>query len=40
MLSALPKGDFNWEAEEIDNRWFEVLCQEQVQYDDSRAKKA
>jgi len=40
MLLALPKGDFHREAEDIHNRWFEVLCQERVQYDDYRAKKA
>jgi hypothetical protein len=39
MLLALPKGEFHWEAEDIDNGWFEVLCQAQVQYDDHRAKK-
>ena len=40
MLLALPKGDFHREAEDIHNRWFEVLCQERVQYDDNRAKMA
>jgi hypothetical protein len=40
MLLALPKGDFHLEAEDIHNRWFKVLCQEQVQYDDNHAKKA
>jgi len=40
MLVALPKGDFHREAEDIHNQWFEVLCQEQVQYDDNRAKMA
>jgi hypothetical protein len=40
MLVALPKGDFHREAEDIHNRWLEVLCQEQVQYDDSCAKMA
>jgi len=40
MLLALPKGDFHREAEDIHNRWFEVLCQERVQYDDNHAKKA
>jgi len=40
MLLALPKGDFHREAEDIHNGWFEVLCQERVQYDDNRAKKA
>jgi len=40
MLSALPKGDFNREAEDIHNQWFEVLRQERVQYDDDRAKIA
>jgi hypothetical protein len=40
MLLALPKGDFHQEAENIRNQWFELLCQERVQYDDNRAKKA
>jgi len=40
MLGALPKGNFHREAEDIHNRWFEVLFQEQVQYDDNCAKKA
>jgi hypothetical protein len=40
MLLALPKGDFHQQAEDIHNRWLEVLCQERVQYDDHRAKKA
>jgi hypothetical protein len=40
MLVALPKGDFHQEAEDIDNQWFEVLCQERVQYNDNRAKIA
>jgi hypothetical protein len=40
MLLALPKWDFHGEAEDIRNRWLEVLCQEQVQYDDNRAKMA
>jgi hypothetical protein len=40
MLVALPKGDFHREAEDLHNGWFEVLCQERVQYDDSRAKIA
>jgi hypothetical protein len=40
MLVALPKGDFHREAEDIQNRWFKVLCQERVQYDDNRAKIA
>jgi len=40
MLSALPKGDFHCEAEDIHNRWFDVWCQERVQYDDNRGKKA
>jgi hypothetical protein len=40
MLLALPKGDFNREAEDIHNQWFDVLCQERVQYDDNCAKKA
>jgi len=25
MLSAMPKGDFHRQAEDINNRWFEVL---------------
>jgi len=40
MLLALAKGDFQQEAEDIHNRWFNVLCQERVQYSDNRAKKA
>ena len=40
MLVALPKGDFHREAEDIHNRWFEVLCQDRVQYEDNRAKMA
>jgi len=40
MLVALLKGDFHQEAEDIRNRWFKVLCQERVQYDDNRAKMA
>jgi len=40
MLSALPKWVFHREAEDINNRWFEVLCQERVQYNDNRAKMA
>jgi hypothetical protein len=40
MLVALPKGNFGREAEDIHNRWFEVLCQERVQYDHNRAKMA
>jgi hypothetical protein len=40
MLVALPKGDFYREAEDINNRWCEVLCQERVHYDDNRAKMA
>jgi len=28
MLLDLPKGDIHWEAEDIHNQWFEVLCQE------------
>ena len=38
MLVALSKGDFHREAGDIHNRWFEVLCQERVQYYDNRAK--
>jgi len=40
MHLALPKGDFDREAEDIKNQWFQVLCQEQVQYQDNCAKKA
>jgi hypothetical protein len=40
MLLALPKEDFHQEDEDIHNQCFEVLCQEQVQYNDNRAKKA
>jgi len=40
MFVALAKGDFNRQAEDIHNRWFEVLCQERVQYDDNRATMA
>jgi len=40
MLSALPKGDFHPEAEDMHNQWFEVLGQERVQYYDNCAKKA
>jgi hypothetical protein len=40
MLLALPKEDFHREAEDIHNQWIKVMCQEQVQYDDKRAKMA
>jgi len=40
MILALPKGDFHRDAEDIQNRWFEILRQDQVQYDDNRANKA
>jgi hypothetical protein len=40
MHLALPRGDFHREAEDIHNQWFDVLCQEQVQYDDNHAKMA
>jgi hypothetical protein len=40
MLKAVPKGDFHREVEDIYNRWFEVLCEEQVQYADNCAKMA
>jgi hypothetical protein len=40
MLLALPKGDFHRQAEDIQNRWFEVLCQERLQYDHNGAKMA
>ena len=36
----LPNGDFHREAEDTHNRWFQVLCQERVQYNDNRTKKA
>jgi len=38
MLLAQPKGDFHREADNIHNEWFEVMCQERVQYYDHRAK--
>jgi len=38
MLLALPKGHFQGEVEDIQNRWFEVVCKERVQYYDNRAK--
>jgi len=40
MRLALPKADFQWEAEDIHNQWFEELCQERVQYDDNHANTA
>jgi hypothetical protein len=40
MLLALPKVDFHREAEDIQDRWFEVLCQERVQYDNNRTNNA
>jgi hypothetical protein len=40
MLLALAKGYFQWEAEDIQNRWFKVLRKERVQYYDTHAKKA
>jgi hypothetical protein len=40
MLLTLPQGDFHREVEDIHNEWFEVLCQERVQYDDNHGKKA
>jgi hypothetical protein len=40
MLLALPNGNFHREVEDIHNRWFEVVGQERVQYDDTRTKKA
>jgi hypothetical protein len=40
MLLALPKGEIRWEAEDIHNRRFEVLCQNHVHNDDNRANKA
>jgi hypothetical protein len=30
MRFALRKGNFHLETEDIQNQWFEVLCQEQV----------
>ena len=38
MLFALSKGDFHQEDEDIHNWWFEVSCQELVQYDDNHTK--
>jgi hypothetical protein len=38
MVLALAKGDVDWLAEDIHNRWFEVLRQEQMKYDDNCAK--
>jgi hypothetical protein len=40
MRVALPKEDFHREAEDINNWSLEVMCQEQGQYDDNRAKMA
>jgi len=40
MLLALPKGDFHQEAENVQNRWFNVLSQDRAQSDDYHAKKA
>jgi hypothetical protein len=40
MLLTLTKWDFYREAEDINNGWFAVLCQERVQYDVNRAKMA
>jgi len=40
MLLALPKRDLRQEADDIHNGWFDVLCQERVQYYDDHAKKA
>jgi hypothetical protein len=39
MPLALPMGDFHQKDGDIHNRWFEVLFQELVQYDDNRTKK-
>jgi len=39
MLLAQPERDFQREADDIQNAWFEVLCKEQVQYYDNCAKK-
>jgi hypothetical protein len=39
-MLALQKGDFHREAEDIHHRWFDVLWQKCVQYDDQEAKKA
>jgi hypothetical protein len=40
MLLALPKGDVQLEPKAIHNLWFEVLCQERVQYHENHAKQA
>jgi len=40
MLSSGPEGDFHGEAEDVYNRWFEVLLQERVQYNDICANEA
>jgi hypothetical protein len=40
MLLALTMGYFHREVEDIQNRLFEVLWQERVQYDDNHAKRA
>jgi hypothetical protein len=40
MVVAQPKEDFHRQAEDIHNRWFEVFCQDRVQYDEYCAKKA
>jgi len=40
MLLALLKEDVHRKAKDIHNLWFEVLCQERVQYNDYRAKNA
>jgi len=39
MLLARPEGDFHQKADDIYNWWFEVLCQEPVQYYDTCANK-
>jgi hypothetical protein len=28
MLSTLQLGDFHWDADDIQNRWFDELCEE------------
>jgi len=40
MLLALQKGDYHWQAADIHNGWFEVLCQDRVQYANNRTKMA
>jgi len=40
MLLALAMGDIHPEAEDIHNRWFEVLWQERMQYYEIWANEA